>query len=58
MRVDAMRPICPVMSDRTAIVSPEMTESDIDDWGGKQYLTLSRAFNKVNSLAEDSEGNA
>jgi len=46
-----------IMSLVAAIVAPEnTTEDDIDDWGGKQYLTLSRAFNKVNSLVENPSG--
>ena len=41
-----------------SIVSPKTTVDDIGKWPGKCYLTLSRAFNRVNSLSEGAEGNA
>ena len=33
-----------------SIVDPVIGPDDIGKWGGKQYLTLLRAFNEVNAL--------
>ena len=39
-----------------SIVSPETDVDRIAKWPGKKYLTLSRAFNAINSLPEDAAG--
>lgn len=36
-----------------SIVSPPTTFDEIENWGGKKYLVLSRAFNKLNSLQDE-----
>lgn len=41
-----------------SIVSPATTVEDIEKWPGRKYLVLSKAFNAINSLPVDSEGNA
>jgi hypothetical protein len=40
-----------------SIVSPPTGMDDLGKWSGKKYLTMSRAFNKLNALQEDAEGN-
>jgi hypothetical protein len=45
------------LSLQKAIVSPPTGVDDIGKWGGKKYLIMSRAFNKLNSLQPDAEGN-
>jgi hypothetical protein len=46
------------MSLMKAIVSPPTGMDDIGKWGGRKYLVMSRAFNKINSLQEDAAGNS
>ena len=41
-----------------SIVAPSTTMDDLQKWGGKKYLVLSRAYNKLNSLPQDAQGNA
>lgn len=45
-----------ILSLATSIVSPTTSADDIEKWGGKKYLTLSRAYNKLNSLPEETPG--
>lgn len=39
-----------------SILSPETPIDKIAKWPGKKYLTLSRAFNAINSLPENAAG--
>src|SRR5678816_1065161 len=40
-----------------SITSPSVTMDELGKWSGKKYLTMSRAFNKLNALQEDAAGN-
>lgn len=37
-----------------SIMSPPTGIDDMEKWSGKKYLVLSRAFNKLNSVADES----
>lgn len=37
-----------------SIVSPPTTVDDMEKWSGKKYLILSRAFNRLNAVVDES----
>lgn len=44
------------MSLAAAIIEPKTSIDDIGKWPGKKYVALSRAFNRLNTIPEDSSG--
>lgn len=41
------------LSLATSIVSPPTTADQIGKWGGKKYVLMSRAFNKLNTISDE-----